>query len=59
MSKDEYPARVPPANETIPPGLRKCPLKFRKKRRQYYEQFCDKERCAMWNDEKKRCGYIQ
>lgn len=59
MGKKDYPDRVPPVKDIVPPGLRKCPLKFRKKRRDWVDQYCDKDRCGWWNDEKARCGYIQ
>ena len=45
--------------ESIPIGLRKCPFKKRRKRQAYFDQFCDKDRCALWDDERKRCGAMR
>ena len=45
--------------EPIPAGLRLCPLKINQKHRFFTDRFCDKDRCALWNNKARRCGMIR
>ncbi len=49
----------PLAVDIIPQGLKRCPFKKQKKGDRYFDQFCDKERCALWNEQAGRCGAIR
>lgn len=45
--------------DIIPPGLKRCPYKRQRKDGGYFDQFCDKERCGLWNEQAGRCGAIR
>lgn len=45
--------------EIIPQGLKRCPFKKQRKDGRYFDQFCDKERCALWNEAAGRCGAMR
>lgn len=48
-----------PQFDIIPPGLKRCPYKRPGQGSRYFDQFCDKEKCGLWNEQAGRCGAIR
>lgn len=51
--------KTPINYDIIPQGLKRCPFKKQRKDGRYFDQFCDKERCALWNEQAGRCGAVR
>ena len=59
MTRAKQQQKPIPYNDIIPQGLKRCPFKKQRKESRYFDQFCDKERCALWNEQAGRCGAIK
>ncbi len=48
--------RIEEAKYMKPRNARICPFK---KNKHWYDRYCERNDCALWNDEKEKCGMLK
>ena len=48
--------RIETSKYMIPKGAKRCPFK---RSRSIYNGYCDRSKCACWNNEENRCGMLR